>query len=111
MHTHTKRLEQVAELILRETSAIIRREIDFREVIVTFSRVQTSKDLHYADVYFSVFPDEAAHTVLNEINKKIADIQRLLNKRLRMRPVPKIRFHIDEMEREAAKINELLKRI
>jgi len=106
-----RRMERVNELIRRELGAIISREIDVTGGIVTFTRVELSDDLNYADIYFSVIPDEKSGDVLGEINKNIFDIQQGLNKRLRMRPVPKVRFHVDEEEEEARKIDELFKRV
>ena len=106
-----RRMERVNELIRRELGAIISKEIDVTGSIVTFTRVELSDDLNYADIYFSVIPDEKSGDVFAEINKNIFDIQQGLNKRLRMRPVPKVRFHVDEEEEEARKIDELFKRV
>lgn len=106
-----RRTERVNELIKRELRMIIVKEIDVGSSIVTFTRVEISEDINYADIYFSTIPDESARGVLEELNQNIFDIQQRLNKRLRIRPVPKIRFHIDEGEHEARKIDEVLKRI
>lgn len=106
-----RRIERVSELIRREIGGIVFKEIGFRDTIVTFTRMEISKDINYADIYFSTIPDESSTNVLRELNQKVFNIQQDLNKRLRMRPVPKIRFHIDKEEREAQKIDELLKGI
>ena len=106
-----RRMERVNELIRRELGTIVAKEINVTGSILTFTRVELSSDLNYADIYFLVIPDERSGDVLLEINKNIFDIQQGLNKRLRMRPVPKVRFHIDEEEEEARKIDELLKRV
>lgn len=103
-----RRLESVAELIRRELSVIILKK---EEVIITLTRVELSYDTQYADVYFTSFPDEGSKKTLQDLNRDVFSMQQDLNKRLRMRPVPKIRFHIDRMEEEAVKIDELLKRI
>lgn len=106
-----KRLEQVRELLYREIGAIVAKELDIGNVLATFTRVETSSDSRYADIYFVTIPDDAAERVLTEFNRNILLIQKSLNKRLRMRPVPQIRFHIDEVEQDAVHIDELLKRI
>lgn len=80
-------------------------------VFVTFTRVIVSDDVHYADVYFTTLPDEARERVLKQYNQDIFSIQQLVNKRLRMRPVPKIRFHIDTEEQEAAKIDRVIEKL
>ncbi len=107
----TKRIERVNEVIKKELAVIVSREIETPNTFVTFTRVEVSSDLHYADVYFLTIPDEASAGVAAELNKNVYLIQQTLNKRLRMRPVPKIRFRIDRMEQEAVKIDEILKRI
>ena len=107
----TKRIERVNEVMKRELAAIVSREIEAPNTFVTMTRVEVSIDLHYADVYFLTIPDEASNGVAAELNKNIYSIQQNLNKRLRMRPVPKIRFRIDRREQEAVKIDEILKGI
>lgn len=107
----TKRIERVNEVIKKELAAIVYKRIETPNTFVTFTKVDVSSDLHYADVYFLTIPDEASYGVARELTKSVFFIQQDLNKRLRMRPVPRIRFRIDEREQEAAKIDELLKRI
>lgn len=106
-----RRAERVNELIKRELGSIIAKEVDLGGSMATLTRVELSKDANYADIYFSVFPDESSSDALERLNKNIFGIQQRLNKRLRMRPIPKIRFHSDETESEARKIDELLDRI
>ena len=107
----TRRIEQVGELLRREIGTIVAREVDMERVLVTFTRIEVSKDVRYADMYFAAIPEAAAGKVLERLNSNIFLIQKSLNKRLRMRPVPQIRFHIDETEQEAAHIDELFERI
>ncbi|MFY9457599.1 MAG: 30S ribosome-binding factor RbfA [Candidatus Spechtbacterales bacterium] len=107
----TKRIERVNEVIKKELATIVSKEIEAPNIFVTLIRVEVSSDLHYADVYFLTIPDEASRGVEVELNRNVFSIQQNLNKRLRMRPVPKIRFRIDKREQEAAKIDEILKRI
>jgi ribosome-binding factor A len=107
----TKRIERASEVIKKELAAIVPREIEAPNTFVTLTRVEVSSDLHYADVYFLTIPDKASEGVAAELDKNVYLIQQKLNKRLRMRPVPKIRFRIDQGEQEAAKIDEILKRI
>jgi len=75
---------------------------------VTFTRVEISSDIRYGDIYFTTIPDDAQAQVAEVLNKNIFTIQQFLNKRLRMRPVPQIRFHIDKMEQEARKIDKII---
>lgn len=107
----TRRVEQVEELLRREVGTIVAREVDLARVLLTLTRIEISKDNRYTDIYFVTIPQASAGKALEQLNGNIFLIQKSLNKRLRMRPVPQIRFHIDETEQEAAHIDELLERI
>ena len=106
-----RRVEQVEELLRREIGTIVAKEVDMERMFITFTRIEVSKDTRYTDIYFVTIPGEGAGKALEQLNSNIFLIQKSLNKRLRMRPVPQIRFHIDETEQEAAHIDELLERI
>lgn len=104
----TRRIERISEVLRRELASFIIREMVMKEALVTFTRVEVSSDLHYADAYFVCLPDTSEGKFLQVLNRNIFSIQQSLNKRLRMRPVPKVRFHIDREEEEAAKIENIL---
>lgn len=103
-----RRIEQVNDLIREELGKIIDRDVDFPAALVTITRVVTSSDLHYADVFLSILPvtQEGAATELLESH--IGSVQRSLNRKLRMRPVPRIKFLIDKEQKRADRIEKLL---
>lgn len=106
------RLAQINELIQRELSQIISREIDFAEgILVTIVGVETSPDLEKAKIWLSIFPIQKSKEVIKFLNKKIGYLQGLLNRRLVMRPLPRIKFLIDKTEAKAAEIENLLNQI
>lgn len=107
----TRRLERATEVIKREVSAIIPKCVDLGGALLTLTRVELTEDLQYADVYFMVIPDRQRDEMNKVLAQNIFEIQHALNQRLRMRPVPKVRFHHDEAELEATKIDEFLKRV
>ena len=85
-------------LLRDELGKIIDREIEFVETaLVTITRVITSSDIRYATIFLSVLNGNEKD-VLETLLKNIYHIQQQLNRALRMRPVPKIRFAIDEEE-------------
>jgi len=103
-----RKIEKVNELIKRELSQIINREIDWPEgVLVTLTSVETSADLEQAKIWVSVFPFEKFKEVMKILRKEKFFLQGLLNRRLIMRPLPKIQFLIDQTEEEAEKIEEI----
>ena len=107
-----KRLEQVNELIKEELSKIIDWMIEFPEgILVTLTRMEVSEDKLYANVYVSSLSMRGGIPeveILKILKKNVYVIQQALNKKLRMRPVPKIRFFIDEAEKHRERIEKLL---
>ena len=107
-----ERVPRVNQLIQTELNRIILREVDFpKDVLVTITRAETSSNLIQARVYISVMPETKSRQVMGVLNKRIYSIQQELNKRLKMRPIPKIIFVEERITREAAKIEELLEKI
>lgn len=108
----SKRIQQVNQLIKKELSQIILREVDFpKDILVTITRVEASVDLNQARVYISAMPGEKAPGILQILKRDIYDLQQNLNKRLRMRKIPRIRFVEEKEIRGAARIEELLEKI
>ncbi|MDP3769686.1 MAG: 30S ribosome-binding factor RbfA [bacterium] len=90
--------EKLNMLLRDELGKIIDREIEFSEnTLVTITRIVSSPDLRYATVFLSVLNGDEAEA-LEMLKKNVYHIQQQLNRALRMRPVPKIRFVIDEEE-------------
>lgn len=104
-----KRAEKLSATVQRDVNEILLREINFKPgVFITISRVDTSADLRYTHLFLSIFPEKETPYVMQSLQKEIYKIQGLLNKKLRMRPLPKIVFKLDTSEIEAAKIEKLL---
>ncbi|MBI4137698.1 MAG: 30S ribosome-binding factor RbfA [Candidatus Sungbacteria bacterium] len=98
-----RRAEKLNVLLREELSKIVDREVDFSEdCLATITRAAVSPDGRYAKVFFTVFGG-SEQDALARLEKQTPGVQRLINRKLRMRPVPKIRFLIDEeeMRREA----------
>src|SRR3989344_3257028 len=100
------RIEKVNSLLKREVGQILLREFNFGSFLVTLSRVETTANLIEARVYISVFPEEKGDFVIKKLNNNIYGIQQKINKKLNMRPIPKIIFLKEFQIAEAAKIEE-----
>ncbi|MDD3487235.1 MAG: 30S ribosome-binding factor RbfA [Candidatus Moranbacteria bacterium] len=108
----SSRILKVNELIRNSIAEIINREMDLSSgVFVTVTKVDTSADLRYARVFVSVYPEKKFGNVLKIIQRKIYFIQGELNKKLSMKPLPRIEFVTDKTEVEAEKIEKLFKEI
>ena len=108
----SRRVQRLNQLIKQEISQIILREVDFsKDVLVTVTRVDTSPNLIQSKIYISAIPEENISDVLKTLRRSIYNSQQKLNKRLKMRPIPKIIFMEEKETREAARIEELLEEI
>jgi ribosome-binding factor A len=107
-----KRIERVNQLIKEELSGIILREIELPAgILLTLTRVETSVDLNQTKVFISVIPENKRKRVLKALEKSIYDLQQKLNKRLNMRPVPRIWFVEEKETAEAGRIEEILEEL
>ena len=108
----SKRIERVNQLIKKELSQIILKEIEFaRDVLVTVTRVETLPNLLESNVWVSVFPEEKFEIIFEILNKNIYFLQQKLNQKLKMRPVPKINFFQEKKTAQAGKIEEILEKL
>ncbi|MDI6778392.1 MAG: 30S ribosome-binding factor RbfA [Patescibacteria group bacterium] len=106
------RIDRVNELIKETLAEIIQEEVEIPTgVFATVVKVDTSKDLRYARVFVSVFPEKKFGQTMESLKKKAYFLQGALNKRLHMKPLPRIEFMADKTEVEADKIEKLLKKI
>ncbi len=114
------RVQRVNSLLEREISKILFRDFDFSDkALVTLTRVEVSANLIEAKAYVSVLftspkpkggggPDNEINKILKILNAGVYSVQHKINRTLRMRPVPKIKFVKDENISKAGRIEELL---
>lgn len=103
-----RRIEKLNILIREELSKIIDRDMEFPEgTIATLTRVAISPDRHYATVFFTVYGNKRRE-VLEMLSKNVYNIQQALNRRIKMRPVPRIHFTVDELEERRESVEKSL---
>lgn len=105
------RIQRINQLLKKEVGRILIREVDLGDSLTTITQVDTSSNLQEARIYISAIPFSEIDKILAILNKEIYKIQQELNKRLRMRPVPKIIFKKDEITKKADQIEALLEKI
>ena len=106
-----QRILKVNKLIKQEIGKIILSEINFPiDIMVTIISAEVSKDIRYANVFVSVLPFEKRNEVEKILKENIYFIQKILNKKLYMKPLPRIRFVIDESGEYMGRIDKLLKK-
>ncbi len=112
MPEESLRIQKINQLITEEVGKILLREIDIsRENLITITSVKTSSDLKNSTIYITVLPEDKEEEALGQINKQIYFIQKILNRTLRTKPVPKLRFEIDKVAKAEQKVYEDLEKI
>jgi ribosome-binding factor A len=105
----TERIDKVNSLLEHEIGKILLRDFAFSpEILITLTKVNTASNMIEAKVYISVFPDKKAEGIINALEKSVYYIQHKLNRVLKMRPVPKIKFVRDEDASKAGRIEEII---
>ena len=106
------RIEKINSLLEHEIGKILLHDFAFSpKILVTLTRVECSSNLIEAKAYISVFPEEKSLGIINALQKSVYDVQYKINRTLRQRPVPKIRFVKDEVISHAGKIEGLLSQL
>ncbi len=107
----TERILKVNELLRQELGTILLRDFESPEnTIVTLTSVDTAPNLQQAKIYISVMPEEESIKVLKLLGREVYEMQQELNKRLNMRPVPRIEWLLEETGK-AQTIEEILDKI
>ena len=99
---------RIAELLQRTVGEIILNEAGIESTMLTVSSVVLSPNHQHVTIVISVFPENKKEEAMSLLKEKTWAIQQALNKKLRMRPVPKIRFELDNSEEQARKILDIL---
>ena len=107
------RHERVAEAIKKEVSLILQDELkDPRLGFVTITRVELTRDLRYAKVFFSVLGNEGDYKKTKEALESASGfIRSLLAQRMRLRLAVEISFRQDQSSEYSVRIQQLLDEI
>ena len=109
----TDRTRRVSELIKREVSHLIARELhDGRINTVTVTAVTVSRDLKHSTVYFSSMEDTADHGQLEKLlNNSAGFLRRSLGKSLSMKTTPSLSFRYDDSIQRGVDMSQLIDRL
>ncbi len=107
------RAQRVGELIRQEVAKLISNGIkDPRIGFVSVMGVKMSPDLHYANVYVSLYGDESQKKgSLVGLRRSAGWMRREVGKYLRMRYTPELRFFEDDSLEQVYRLEEVLEEI
>ena len=109
----TQRSGRVQEALRQEISRIVQGQIkDPRIGFITITKVDLTKDLRYARVYFSVLGEHKDKLLaLKGLNSAKGYIKGILSDKIKLRFMPDIEFKIDESLEHTKHIFELLDKL
>lgn len=107
----TRRIERVNELIKQEAGKIIQKEIHCEGYLVTIISVNTSSDLKNALIKVSFLPNNKEKEGMLNLQNSAGFIQKILNRKLSMKFVPRISFVIDKGSKSAEEVDIILEKI
>lgn len=110
-----RRTERVEDLLLEVVSEVFRKVKDQgipSEGLVSFLRVEVAPDLGYADIFYSYLGNSKKLKGLQEaLERSSGFMRREINKMVRLRKVPELRFIRDEALEKGAEILTLLEEV
>ena len=109
----TRRQRRVSELIHRELSVLLLREVrDPRLADITITEVKVTPDLQIARIYFSILGDaEQAKETAMALESAKGYLRTQLASRVRLRLAPELVFQLDHSVEYGRRIDELLAQI
>lgn len=112
-----RRTDRVGDQIRKDLAELIQFEVkDPRLGMVTLNEVRVSKDLGYADIYFTALgdldgdPEEQARAAAEVLNHASGFLRTELSHRIRLRVMPQLRFHYDHSVAQGRAMSELIER-
>lgn len=106
------RTDRIADEVHRSLSQLVQREMrDPRVGMVTVQHVRVSKDLGWADVYFTVMDQSPAeaHEAEKVLTKAAGFLRSRLAAGMTTRYTPRLRFHYDEHTEQAQRLDSLIR--
>ena len=96
------------ELVKRELSATIARQINFEDVLVSINAVDVTPDLKNAHVFVSILGAENRAGVIDKLEAHRPVLQAELSRHVVLKYTPHLIFHIDHSIERGARVLEIL---
>lgn len=104
-----RRNERINSIIKRIVAETLLGEIkDPRVGFVTVTSAEISEDYHDVTVYVSIMDEDKQKVTLQALNHMGGFFQRKIGPSLKMRYTPRVHFSVDENQRKAAEMDQLI---
>jgi ribosome-binding factor A len=106
---------RLAELVRERLAGVVRRELDDpRLSLLVVTRIKVSEDLSYIDVgarFLGVDDERERNALLKRLGRAAHRLRKAIGTELELRKTPELRFHYDEGQDAAHRVDELLQEI
>jgi ribosome-binding factor A len=102
------RMLRVNQVVKRELSGIIAREMTFEGALVSINHVDVTSDLKNAHVFVSVLGTEARESVMTKLTSHRPALQAELARHVTMKYTPHLIFHLDNSIERGARVIEIM---
>ena len=102
---------RINEVVKRELSGIIARELSFEGALVSINHVDVTPDLKNAHVFVSVLGSKAADAVVGKLESHRKTLQAELARHVTMKYTPHLIFHPDDSIERGTRVIEILQEI
>jgi len=99
---------RVNEVVKRELSGIIGREINFEGALVSINAVEVAPDLKSAQVFVSTLGTDNGKGVIDKLEAHWTALQAALSKHVVLKYTPHLIFHLDESIKRGARVLEIM---
>ena len=99
---------RVNEVVKRELSAIITREINFQGPLVSINAVDVTPDLKSAHVFVSTLGADNGKSVIDKLEAHRVALQAELSKHVVLKYTPHLILHLDDSIKRGARVLEIL---
>jgi ribosome-binding factor A len=105
------RMLRINEVVKRELSGIIARELSFEGLLVSVNHVEVKPDLKNADVFVTVLNAKAGQSVISKLTSHRAALQTQLARRVTMKYTPQLAFHLDDSIERGTRVMEIIRQM
>ena len=103
------RMDRINRHLQKTFGEVLQREADVPpDVLITIARVDTTPNLASADIWLYIQPIDRAEKVVEQLTPQLYDLQGSLNRKLDLKPLPRVRVRIDYGAEHAEHIESTL---
>ncbi|HHV39419.1 MAG TPA: 30S ribosome-binding factor RbfA [Tepidimicrobium sp.] len=109
-----KRINRISEEIRRKVSDLLTTELKDPRInsMTSVTKVETTKDLGYANIYVSILGDKKEkEDTLKGLKSAKGFIRKEIAEELDLRYIPEITFHLDESIEQGIYMSKLIEKV